>query len=99
MPTYYILRKANGDILTVEIKGRTHIAVWDSDAAVRRSKQANPELIVYVPARADRRLIGRRFPPLDAPFFLIDRQDPDLQTGQEIPSTEVFGETTLAQAA
>jgi hypothetical protein len=99
MSTYYVLRKANGDILTVEVEGKQYIPVWDSEIGLRRSKRANPDLIVYVPAPADRRLIERKFPKLDVPFFLIDSEDVDLQTGREISRDEVFGELSLAQAA
>lgn len=99
MSAYYILRKANGDILTVEIEGKKHIAVWDSDTAVRRSKRANPELIVYVPAVLDHQLIERKFPNLDVPFFLVDSRDPDLQTGRQISGDELLAEPELAQAA
>lgn len=99
MSTYYLLRKANGDILTVEIKGKEYIAVWDSDTAVRRSKRANPELMVYVPAVVDRRLIERKFPNPSVSFFLVDSRDPDLRTGHEISADELLAEPELAQAA
>jgi len=96
---YYILRKANGDILTVDVKGKQYIPVWDSEIGVRRSKRANPDLIVYVPAPLDRRLIKQKFPNPDVPFFLVDSRDPDLQTGREINWSELFNEPVLAQAA
>ena len=99
MSTYYILRKANGDILTIDVKGKEYIAVWDSETGVRRSKRANPDLIVYLPAPLDRRLIERTLPNLNVPFFLVDSRDPDLQTGREISWDQLFGEPTLAQAA
>jgi hypothetical protein len=99
MNAFYVLRKANGDILTVDIKGKTYIPVWDHERGVRRSKGANPELLVYVPAQADRRLIERKFPKLDVPFFLVESRDLDLHTGSEINQAEVFGELELAQAA
>lgn len=99
MSAYYVLRKANGDILTVDIEGTTYIAVWDSEVGVRRSKRANPDLLVYVPTAADRRLMERQFPHLDRPFFLVDSRDPDLHTGRQIDHTELFGEIELAQAA
>jgi hypothetical protein len=99
MRAYYVLRKANGDILTVDIQGKTYIAIWDSEVGVRRSKRANPDLLVYVPTVADRRLIERKFPNSDRPFLLVDSRDPDLQTGRQIDHTELFGEMELAQAA
>jgi len=99
MSAYYILRKANGDILTINVQGKQYIAVWESEGAVRRSKLNNPDLIVFVPAQVDRRLIERRFPNLDVPFFLVNIREPNLQTGSEISRAELFDEPELAQAA
>ncbi|GEM_PF-922947 len=97
--TPYILRKANGDILTVDINGRPAIAVWEDERAVRRSKLANPELIVYVPAPLTRQLVERRFPNLDVSFFLVDSRDPDLKTGREMNPADLFSQLELAEAA
>ncbi|MBI3951568.1 MAG: hypothetical protein HY314_14045 [Acidobacteria bacterium] len=99
MSTYYILRKANGEILTIDVEGKTYIPVWDSESAVRRSKRANPDLIVYVPVQLDRRWIERRFSNLQVPFLLVDSRDPDLQTGREIDPAELFEQPELARAA
>jgi hypothetical protein len=99
MNTHYILRKANGDLLTIEVHGKKSIAVWDSEVGVRRSQRANPDLIVYVPAPLDRRLIERNHPGLSASFFLVHNQGTDLRTGREISPEELFGGPTLAQAA
>jgi hypothetical protein len=99
MNTYYILRKANGDVLTTDVDGKTHVAVWNHPDAVRRSKQANPGLVVYVSAVLDHQLIERRFPNKSASFFLIDSRDPDLQTGREMSQSDFFASSELAQAA
>lgn len=98
MATYYILRRANGDILTLERGGHTYIAVWDSELGVRRSKNANPDLIVYVPAALDRRWIERRIPG-NRRYFLVDSTDPDLETGREITEEELFGQPEFRKAA
>ncbi len=85
--------------MTIDVAGKTYIPVWDSEIGVRRSKGLNPDLIVYVPAVADRRLIERKFPRLDTPFFLINSRDESLQTGRELSVAELFNEVELAQAA
>lgn len=97
--TYYVLRRANGDILTVDIGGRQAIAIWEDERAVRRSKLTNPELIVYVPAPLTRQLVERRFPDRDVSFFLVDSRDPDLKTGRRMSPADVFPEPELAEAA
>lgn len=97
MSPYYILRKANGEVLTINVAGKTYVAVWDDPGAVRRSKLVNPALLVYVPAVLDLQWLQQRF---DAPsFFLIDSRDPNLRTGREIGQAELVGSSELAQAA
>jgi hypothetical protein len=98
MTTYYVLRRANGDILTLERGNQTYIAVWDSEVSVRRSKSSNPDLIVYVPAVVDRRWIERRFPG-PRRYFLVDSSDADLATGREVTEEELFGSPEFRKAA
>jgi len=99
MASYYVLRRANGDILTLDVNGTPHIAVWDSEEGVRRSKRANPELVVYVPAQIGDHSIGRKLARMSAKFFLVDSSDPDLTTGREISRDELFGQGLLGRAA
>lgn len=99
MNDYYILRRANGDALKIDVNGKEYIPVWDGEVAVRRSKRANPDLIVYVPVRLNRQLIERALPTLNSPLFLIDSRDLDLQTGRELSRDELVEETDLVQAA
>jgi hypothetical protein len=99
MGTHYVLRKANGQLLIIEIDGKSCVPVWESENAVRRSKRANPDLMVYVTAPLSRQMMERRFPDLNVSLFLVDSRDPDLETGHEISQAEAFGESPLSQAA
>jgi hypothetical protein len=99
MNVYYVLRKANGDVLTIDVEGKEYIPVWESDVAIRRSKSANPDFVVYVPALLNRRLLERAPRHWGLPFYLVDSRDPDLQSGQEIGREEILGPSELAQAA
>lgn len=99
MATYYILRKANGEVFTLEVNGVSYVAVWGDERDVRRSKSANPDLMVYIPAPADERFLKRRFGDRPIRFFLVDGRDPDLRTGREITPEDVFGEAALPKAA
>ncbi|MCS6804154.1 MAG: hypothetical protein RMM98_00335 [Acidobacteriota bacterium] len=83
--------------MTIDVAGKTYVAVWDHPGAVRRSKLANPALLVYVPAVLDLQWVQQR---ISSPsFFLIDSRDPNLQTGREISQAELIGLSELAQAA
>ncbi len=99
MATYYVLRRANGDILTLEVDGVSYVAVWASEQDLRRSKSANPDLMVYVPAPLERRLLRMRFGDQPVRLFLVDARDPDLRTGREITPEEAFGEAAFPKAA
>jgi hypothetical protein len=97
--TPFILRRANGEVFTITINDAPHVAVWDGELAVRRSKNMNPDLIVYVPIPPDRRLIERQFAGEPIKFFLVDSSDPDLMSGREIGEDELFSQAEVRQAA
>jgi hypothetical protein len=59
MSDLFIMRRANGDLLVQEVEGRSRIPVWSSQDAVARYKERNPELIVFFPARLDRRILDK----------------------------------------
>ncbi len=96
---FYILRRANGEIFTLQRDGVSYIAVWADERDVRRSKSANPDLMVYVPAPADERVLRRWLGDRPMRFFLVDSRNPDLRTGREISPEEVLGQAALPKAA
>jgi len=99
MATYYVLRRANGEVFTVERNGVSYVAVWADERDVRRSKSANPDLMLYVAAPLDERFLRRRFGDHVPRFFLVDGRDPDLKTGREIALEEIKGEAAVPKAA
>jgi hypothetical protein len=96
---YYILRRANGEIFTLQRDGVTYVAVWADERDVRRSKSANPDLMVYVPAPVSERVLRQRLGDRPIRFFLVDGRDPDLKTGREISPEEVLGQAAFPKAA
>lgn len=91
MNELFVMRRANGDLLTEEVEGRIRIPVWTSPDAVARYKARNPELLIYFPVRLDRSLLKRvkTGPAAEAApeFLLLSEDDPDasLEEGTPIP--------------
>ncbi len=44
------MRRANGELFTLSLKGKEHLAVWPSMQSAIRYKARNPELLVFLPA-------------------------------------------------
>ena len=45
-----IMRRANGELFTLTLKGRKHLALWPSLNSAIHYKTRNPELLVFSPA-------------------------------------------------
>ncbi|HEX5733630.1 MAG TPA: hypothetical protein VF131_12415 [Blastocatellia bacterium] len=45
-----IMRRANGELFTLTLKGRKHLALWPSLQSAIHYKTRNPELLVFSPA-------------------------------------------------
>jgi hypothetical protein len=45
-----IMRRANGELFTLTLKGQEHLALWPSLESAARFKARNPELLAFVPA-------------------------------------------------
>ena len=90
------MRRANGDLFTVEVNGRTVIPVWSSRAAAARYRERNPELLTYVPARLDdallRRVASRLSGDGHATFFLMSEDAPDanLNRGRVVSADDLL---------
>jgi hypothetical protein len=76
----YVMKRANGDLFTLTIGGNDYIALWPDELTLMRYKAANPELLVYLPARIDRAMVERKLKPIatERPlrFWLLDEKDP-----------------------
>jgi hypothetical protein len=45
-----IMRRANGELFRLRVKGQEHLAVWPSLESALRYKKRNPALLVFIPA-------------------------------------------------
>lgn len=96
---YFLMRRANGDLFTLAIEGKEYVAVWPDEASAIRYKERNPELLTYLPARIDRRMVERKLRPLmtvrPLRFWLLDRDDP----AAEFESGRIIEWPTALEAA
>jgi hypothetical protein len=96
MSELYVMRRANGDLFTVEAEGERRIPVWPSKEAAARYKARNPDLMVFFPALLDRSILLRAAakPESAAPprFLLLPEDSPDanLYEGRLVAVEEVF---------
>jgi hypothetical protein len=105
MGDMYVMRRANGDILTVEAQGKKRIPVWTSEDSVTRYKALNPELIFYWPVKLNRDVITRATRKAligePAEFFLLSTKTPDaqLEDGEPVTLEQVLPEASAAVSA
>ena len=45
-----IMRRADGKLFTITIKGQEHLALWPSLQSAMRYKKRNPQLLIFIPA-------------------------------------------------
>jgi len=45
-----LMRRANGELFTLMLKGRAHLALWPSPQSASYYKTRNPQLLVFSPA-------------------------------------------------
>jgi hypothetical protein len=63
-----IMRRANGELFTVTIKGKKCLAVWPNERRAIQYKARNPALLVFVPA-----LVGGAFAQKALAPFQLER--------------------------
>src|SRR5215216_3423380 len=106
MSEMYVMRRANGDLFTAEIDGRSQIPIWISLEAATRYRERNPELMTFLPARLSRPLMRKIQSGLGREgtkeFLLLSGDAPDayLNDGRPISLEEIFpeGENTSRPA-
>jgi hypothetical protein len=88
-----IMRRANGELFTITIKGREHLAVWPSLNGALRYKTRNPELLVFVPALVTSPFGQKSLAPLRKEnmelFFLTDTGSSRLRDGRKMSWQEL----------
>ena len=93
MSQFTIMRRANGELFLLLVKGRKHLAVWPSLESALRYKKRNPALLVFIPA-AVASPFGRKslFPLRDENlglYLLIDAGGAHFSDGHQITWEEI----------
>ncbi len=87
------MRRADGELFTLTIKGREHLAVWPNLDGALRYKARNPELLVFVPALVaspfGRKSLGRLQKENMELFFLTDTGSARLRDGRKMSWQEL----------
>jgi hypothetical protein len=93
MDQFTIMRRANGELFTFEIKGRQHLAIWPNPEGALRYKDQNHELLVFVPALAASPFGEKSLAPLRKRnlelVLLTDNDSPRLRGGRTMTWKEL----------
>jgi hypothetical protein len=88
-----IMRRANGELFTLTLKGREHVALWPSLKSAFHYKYRNPELLVFSPASVESSFGQKSLAPLqrrDIGLFLLkDTYDAQFRGGRKISWKEL----------
>ena len=88
-----VMRRANGRLFTLTLKGREHLALWPNLKSAIRYKALNPELLVFLPASAASAFEQKSLLPLQKEnmglFLLIDAGDAHFRDGRKISWEEL----------
>ena len=101
-----IMRRANGELFTLTLKGRKHLALWPSLQSAVHYKTRNPELLVFTPASAASAFGRKSLALLQKEnlglFLLTDTGDAHFRDGRKISWKElenIFPVSSLASTA
>lgn len=100
----YVMRRANGDLLAIEIDDALRIPIWPGRDAVARYKALNPELALFWPVKLDpttaKRLTNSPREEGTTQFLLLSTDSPgaDLMAGKPVTLLELFPEGTVASS-
>jgi hypothetical protein len=88
-----IMRRANGQLFTLTLEGREHIAFWPSLQSATHYKTRNPQLLVFSPAAAASAFGQKSLAPLQKEdmglFLLNDTGDAHFRDGRKISWKEL----------
>ena len=93
MDQLVIMRRANGELFTLSLKGQEHLALWPSWQSALHYKARNPELLVFVPASVASAVGQKRLAPSQEEgmglFLLTDTGDAHFRDGRKISWEEL----------
>lgn len=95
MDQLVIMRRANGELFTLTLKGQEHLALWPTLESASHFKARNPELLAFVPARVGSAFGQERLAPLQKEnmglFLLTDAGNAHFRDGRKISWEELRG--------
>ena len=90
-----VMRRANGELFTLTVKGRKHLALWPSLESAERYKYRNPDLLVFKPASVASSFGQKSLRPLKEDgvelFLLVDAGGAHFGDGRKISWDEFEG--------
>ncbi len=88
-----IMRRANGELFTLTLEGREHLALWPSLQSAIRYKVRNPELLVFLPASVTSAFGQKSLAPMQKEniglFLFDDTGNAHFRDGETISWTEL----------
>lgn len=88
-----IMRRADGKLFTVKVKGQQHLALWPSLESALQYKKRNPQLLIFIPASVASPFGQKSLIPLRKEnmglFMLIDAGGSHLSDGRKISWEEL----------
>ncbi len=88
-----IMRRADGKLFTVKVKGQEHLALWPSLESALRYKKHNPQLLIFVASSVGSPFGQKSLIPLRKEnmglFLLIDAGGAHLSDGRKISWEEL----------
>jgi hypothetical protein len=101
MESLTIMRRADGRLFTLEVKGQEHLALWPSLQSALRYKKRNPQLLIFIPASIASPFGQKSLIPLRKEnmglFLLVDAGGAHLSDGRKISWEEL--ETRISGAS
>ena len=93
MDQLVIMRRANGELFTLSLKGQEHLALWPSWQSALHYKARNPELLVFLPSLVASAFGQKSLAPLQKEgmglFLLTDTGDAHFRDGRKISWEEI----------
>jgi|GEM_PF-1159072 len=107
MAEMFAMRRANGELFTLDRKGRRYLPVFPDKETAARYWSLNPELYVFRSQLIDRKVINQKIKPAissGCTLLLMSSEDHDARwsSGREISFEELLnlcGSTEQASAA